>query len=82
MALKAITTFMTFAALFVIAYFMGVAILDPVVPVVQSFDLLGFGSQVDSIHVAIVKYMVPVFLATIIIWAAIFILREERQTVR
>lgn len=82
MAIKAVTTFMTLAALFVIAFFIGVSVLDPLVPTVQSFDLGGMGSQVDGIHVAIVKYMVPVFLGAILVWSVLFILREERQTVR
>lgn len=82
MALKAVTTFMTMAALFVIAYFIGVAMLDPLLPVVQGFNLGGMGSQADDIHVAVVKYMVPVFLGVIMVWAVLFILREERQTVR
>lgn len=82
MALKAVTTFMTLAALFTIAFFLSVAMFDPLVPIVQGFDLGGMGGQVTDIHVALVKYIVPVFLGSILVWAVLYILREERQTVR
>jgi len=81
-SIKAVTTFLTLAALFSIAFFMAVAISDPLLPTVLSYDLGGMGSQVEAIHATIVKWMVVVFLGTITVWALLFILREERQTVR
>lgn len=81
-SLKGITTFLTFVALFAVAYFLAVAIGDPLFATVSGFDLGGFGSQVDGIHETLVKWIVPVGLGTFLLWAVFWILREERQTVR
>lgn len=77
-----ITTLIVFVAMFAIAFLIAVAVADPLVTTVTGYNLGGMGTQVDAIHVALVKYMVPVALGTMIVWAVIWIMRRERQTVR
>ncbi|MFB6198676.1 MAG: hypothetical protein ABEI52_10475 [Halobacteriaceae archaeon] len=80
--MRAITTFLVMSALFGLAFFIGIATLDPLTQTVQTYDLGGMGSQVNLIKNAVVKYGVPVFLGSVIVWAVTVILRKERQTVR
>jgi hypothetical protein len=80
--MKAVSTVLTITALFAVVFMVAVGVLDPMVAAVQSYDLGGLGGTVGSIHVAIVKYSVPVFLASLIIWGVTYIMRRERQTVR
>lgn len=81
-SIKIVTTFLTLSALFGIGLFIAIATGDPLIGVVTSFDLGGMNSQATAIHESMVKWIVPVFLGSILMWAVYMILREERQTVR
>lgn len=80
--MRGLTTALVLFGLFGIAYLVVVAVLDPLSAIALGFDLGGMDSQVEGIHVAAVKYMVPVFLGSVTLWAVFWILRRERQTVR
>lgn len=80
--MRGLTTALVLFGLFGIAYLVVVAVMDPLTAIALGYDLGGFSGQVESIHVAAVKYIVPVFLASVIIWSVFWILRRERQTVR
>lgn len=67
---------------FAIMFFVAVSIMDPFVAAVSGYPMGGMGGSVDSIHAAIVQYSVPVFIGSTIIVTVLYILREERQTVR
>lgn len=67
---------------FAIMFFFAVAVMDPFVAAVEGYPMGGMGDSVDGIHTAIVQYMVPVFIGSTIIVTVLYILREERQTVR
>lgn len=73
---KALVLFGTFG----ITYLIAVAVLDPLTSVVLGYQLGGMSSTVQSIHEAGVKYMVPVFIGTVLSWVVFYILRNERQT--
>jgi uncharacterized BrkB/YihY/UPF0761 family membrane protein len=79
--MKAITTFLTMVAMLAIGLLLAVAVLDPLQATVQSYDLNGMGSTVDSIHVTLVKYMVLVSIGTTLLWTVFRILFKERQRV-
>jgi len=81
-SIKGITTFLFLVAAFIAIWFVAVATLDPLLSVILDFNLGGMGNQVSEIHVAIVKYAVPVFIGAALLWAVFYILREERQTAR
>ena len=74
----ALVTLTTFAIMF----FFAVAVFDPFYETANAYPMGGMSGSVDNMHAAIVKYMPPVFIASTIIVAVLFILREERQTVR
>lgn len=80
--MRGITTAIVLVGLFAIAYLVAVAVLDPLSTIALGYDLGGMGGQVEGIHVAVVKYMVPVFLGSVLVWAVFWIMRSERQTVR
>jgi uncharacterized BrkB/YihY/UPF0761 family membrane protein len=80
--MRGLTTALVLFALFGIAYLIVVAVLDPLSSTVLAYNLGGMGSQVENIHIAAVKYTVPVFLGSVVLWAVFWILRRERQTVR
>ena len=77
--MKAITTFVVMVAMIGIGLLIAVATLDPLTTTVTAYDLGGMESQVNSIHVALVKYMVVAAIATALLWAVFRILRTERQ---
>lgn len=81
MSIRAITTFLVIVASISIGVLFAVATLDPITAMVTGYDLGGMESQVNSIHVALVKYMGLVAVASALLWAVFRILREERQRV-
>lgn len=74
----AVTTLTVFAIMF----FFAIATVDPFYNTVSGYAMGGMESQAGNIHTAIVKYMPPVFIASTLIVTVLYILREERQTVR
>ncbi len=82
MAIKEITGALTMMGVFVIMFFVAIAIVDPLYATLSGFSMGGMGSQAEGIHVAIVKYSVPVFLGSVLVTTVFYILNRERQTVR
>lgn len=82
MAIREIVSAMTMAAVFTIMFFFAVAVVDPLYAVLQQYAMGGMGEQAASIHLALVKYMVPVYIGNLLIVTVFYILRSERQTVR
>jgi len=68
-------------AMLSVGLLIAVAVLDPLRALVLTYDLGGMNGQVNGIHTALVKYMAPASMVTIIIWAVLRILRDERQQV-
>lgn len=81
MSVKAITTFLVIVATISIGLLYAVATLDPITGMVTSYNLNGMESQVNDIHVTLVKYMVLVAIASAFLWAVFRILASERQQV-
>lgn len=79
--MRGIITMLVLAALFIMALIMGIPIMDQMLPLATDMAP-GYTSQLTGIHAAVVKWTVPVFLGTIILWAVFWILRTERQQVR
>jgi len=79
--MRAITTLIVTSVLFAIALLVAVPTLDALVPVATNIAP-GYEGTINNIHLAVVKYAVAVFLATIVIYAIFKILQTERQTVR
>jgi len=79
--MRAITTLIVMFAMLSIGLLLAVAVLDPLRALVLTYDLGGMNSQVNGIHVVLVKYMAPASMVTIITWAVLRILRDERQQV-
>lgn len=79
--MRGITTIVVMGGLFVIAMLVGVPLMDKLAPMASGMAP-GYASQIDGIHVTLVKWIVPVFLFTIILWGVFWILRQERQQVR
>lgn len=79
--MRAITTFLVMVAMLGIGLLISVAVLDPLQGVVTTYDLNGMNTQVSNIHVAAVKWMVPVALFSFLVWAVFTILRRERQQI-
>lgn len=78
--IRAISTFMVMVAIFLFMFFLAIAIMDPFTQTMLQFDAGGMSSQIEGIHVAIVKYMLPVGIFTFLGWAVFRIFAEERQT--
>lgn len=57
-----------------------VPLFDTMVPFVQE-RTTGYDAILGNIHVAMVKWVVVVFIFTMLIWAVLWILRQERQQV-
>ena len=64
-----------------IGLLLAVAISDPLVGVVTTYNLGGMEGQVNQIHIVLVKYMGIAFIGVLLLWAIFRILREERQQV-
>lgn len=78
--MKGITTFVVLVAMFSIGLLLSISVMDPLSQIVLGYNLGGMNSQVEGIHVAAVKYIVPVGLGTFLLWCVLYILRRERQT--
>lgn len=79
MSTRVVTTFLVMIAMLGIGLLIAVATLDPLQAVATSYDLNGMDSQVNQIHLASVKWIVPVALFSFLSWAVFTILRRERQ---
>jgi len=79
--MRGIITMLVMAALFVISLLVGVPLLDGILPIATEMAP-GYAGQITAIHAAVVKWVVVVFLGTIMLWAIFWILRTERQQVR
>lgn len=80
--MKGITTFVVLVAMFSVGLLISVAVMDPLSQIILGYNLGGMGGQVSNIHVAAVKYIVPVGLGTFLLWCVLYILRRERNTIR
>lgn len=79
--MRGLTTLVVMATLFVIAYLIAVPVMDGLAPV--AIDIApGYSGQITGIQMALVKWIVPVFIGTIVLWSVFWILRQERQQVR
>lgn len=76
---RAVIAFIIMAAMISIGVLISVAVLDPLTATVTSYNLSGMDSQVNNIHIALVKYTGIASIAVIGLWAVLRILRTERQ---
>lgn len=81
MSSRTITTFLVLVAAAGIGMLLAVSIGDPLTATVTGYDLAGMESQVNGIHVGLVKYMPIVAVASALLWAVFRLLRTERQQV-
>lgn len=81
MSLRGISTALVLIFVLSIGLLLGVGIFDPLQTTVAGFNPDNMGA-INNIHEVMVKWLVPVGLGTILLWAVLWILREERQTVR
>lgn len=81
MSVRAVITFLVIAATISIGLLYAVATMDPLTATVTSYDLAGMESQVNDIHIVLVKYMVLAAIGSAGLWAVLTILRRERQQV-
>lgn len=81
MSTRAITTFLVMVAMVPIGVLLAVAIGDPLLGIVTTYDLGGMQGQATQIHTFLVKYMGIAFIGVALLWAIFRILREERQQV-
>lgn len=77
--MRAVTTFLVMCAMVGIGVLIAVAVLDPLTVLVTSYDLNGMDTQVNDIHVVLVKYMGITSIGVAFLWAVFRILRTERQ---
>lgn len=82
MAIKQITGAITMLTVFAVMFFFAIATVDPLYATLSQYSMGGMASEAAGIHEAIVKYMAPVMIASILIVTVFYILRSERQTVR
>lgn len=82
MAIREITGALTMITIFVIMFFFAVSVMDPFYQSVQAYPMGGMAGSVDGIHAAVVQYMFPIGIASILIVTVLYILNRERQTVR
>jgi len=80
--MRGITTFIVMISLFSIGLIVGVPMLDGIVPVVQGMTPDKYTGTIGNIHAFSVKWSVPIFITTALLWAVFYILRTERQQVR
>lgn len=81
-SVRTVSTFMVLAASFLFMWFIATAVMDPFTATMLEFNAGGMDGQIEGIHVALVKYMVPVAIFSFLGWAVYNILSEERQTRR
>ncbi|MGK7297343.1 MAG: hypothetical protein ACNS61_16220 [Candidatus Wenzhouxiangella sp. M2_3B_020] len=79
--MRGITTFIVLVGLFAIGLLIAVPTLDTLAPMATEMAP-GYSGQIGNIHEVLVKWMVPVFLFSMLTWAVFWILRQERQEVR
>lgn len=79
--MRGITTFIVMVGLFSIALIIAVPMFDTMVPIVTGITP-GNDPTINLIHETVVKWIVPVFLFSILGWVVFWILRTERQQVR
>jgi len=77
--MRTIITTLVLIATVGVGLLIAVAVTDPLTATVTTYDLGGMESQVNSIHVTLVKYMAIAGIASALIWAVFNILRTERQ---
>lgn len=77
--MRTIITFLVLIATVGVGLLLAVAVTDPLTATVTAYDLGGMESQVNNIHLALVKYMAIAAIASALIWAVFNILRRERQ---
>jgi len=78
--MRGLTTLIVLGALFVVALLVAIPTMDALLPIVNEMAP-GYTSQTTGIHEVVVKWSVPIFLGTLILWAVFWILRTERQQV-
>jgi len=77
--MRTIITLLVLVASAGIGLLLAVAVGDPLTATVTTYDLGGMESQVNSIHVTLVKYVGIAAIATALVWALFNILETERQ---
>jgi len=78
--MKGITTFIVMVGMLGLALLVGIPVMDEIAPLAQNMAPQ-HADQVSNIHVTVVKWIIPVFIGTMLLWAVFWILRQERQTV-
>lgn len=80
--MRGITTLIVMASLFAMAMLIGVPVFDQLAPLATEMTPDKYNGTIGNIHETGVKWIVVVFIGTIITWAVFWILRQERQEVR
>jgi len=79
--MRGITTFIVLIALLPIGLLIAVPVFDTLTPIATSMAP-GYTSTITNIQAVNVKWVVPIYIASILVWAVFWILRQERQQVR
>jgi len=79
--MRGLTTLVVFVALFTVSLLVAIPVFDALLPIATEMAP-GYTSTLENIHAVGVKWIIPIFLATVIVWAVFWILRTERQQVR
>lgn len=77
--MRTIITLLVLISTIGVGLLFAVAVTDPLTATVTGYDLGGMESQVNDIHVTLVKYMAVAAIASALIWAVFNILQKERQ---
>jgi len=77
--MRTIITLLVLVASVGVGLLLAVAVGDPLTATVTTYDLGGMESQVNSIHITLVKYMGIAGIAAAFLWALFNILEKERQ---
>lgn len=80
--MRGITTFIVMGSLFAMALVIAVPVFDAIAPVATAMTTDNYDSIIGNIHETGVKWIVVVFILTIMTYTVFYILREERQEVR
>jgi len=78
--MRGITTFIVLMGLLAIGLLVSIPTMDGIAPLAEQMAPQ-FSGQISNIHAVTVKWLVPVFFGTIMLWAVFWVLRQERQQV-
>lgn len=80
--MRGLTTLIVMAGLFSMSLLVGIPVMDQLAPLVIEMTPEAYDSMINNIWETTVKWIVPISLGTVVIWAVFWILRTERQEVR